>query len=213
MWYDWLMAEILLDLCCGAGGVSVGYSYAGFEVIGVDIEPQPNYPFQFIQADALNFDISKFRYVHVSPPCHAYTTLQKQNKREYPDLIGAFRDKLKRSGCVYVIENVVGAPLIDPVLLCGTMFPRLRVLRHRLFESNVPLLAPPHPKHPLVYTNDKRKAHYGRLDQNTSFVQVTGGGNATVANKADAMGIYWMTGRELNQAIPPAYTEWIGRQL
>lgn len=93
------------------------------------------------------------------------------------------------------------------------MFEGLRVLRHRLFESNVPLVAPPHGKHPLVFTHDKRKAHYGKLDQNTSYVQVTGGGNCTLANKRAAMGIDWMNGRELNEAIPPAYTSYVGWQL
>jgi DNA (cytosine-5)-methyltransferase 1 len=113
-----------------------------------------------------------------------------------------------------VIENVEGAPLHDPIVLCGTMFPGLRVIRHRLFESNV-LLEPPadHPRHPLVFTHDRRKGHFGMLDQDTAFVQVTGGGNATVANKLAAMGIDWMTGAEVNEAIPPAYTEHVGRQV
>jgi len=112
-----------------------------------------------------------------------------------------------------VIGNVQGAPLIDPVILCGTMFPGLRVIRHRLFESNVQLVAPEHRRHPLVFTHDKRKAHYGRLDQDTAYVQVTGGGNCSIANARAAMGIDWMTKAELNESIPPAYTELLGRQL
>ncbi|MFZ2718553.1 MAG: hypothetical protein WAZ12_02040 [Candidatus Absconditicoccaceae bacterium] len=116
-------------------------------------------------------------------------------------------------GIPYVIENVEGAPLLDPVALCGTMFRGLRVIRHRLFESNIGLTAPEHGKHPLVFTHDKRKAHYGKLDQDVSFVQVTGGGNCTVANAKSAMGIDWMNKAELNEAIPPAYTEFIGKQL
>jgi DNA (cytosine-5)-methyltransferase 1 len=209
----------LLDLFCGAGGASVGYHRAGFEVVGVDLHPQPNYPFEFIQADAIEFLRSEvwafqFDVVHASPPCQAHSDLQKQSKREYPDFIAPVREELRWACMPYVIENVEGAPLLDPITLCGTMFPGLRVLRHRLFESNLPLTAPPHPDgHPLVFTHDKRKAHYGKLDQATSFVQVTGGGNATVANKAAAMGIDWMNGRELNEAIPPAYTEYVGRQL
>ena len=124
------------------------------------------------------------------------------------------RSLLKATGLPYVIENVEGAPLVDPITLCGVSFPELRVIRHRLFESNVPLDAPVHKPHArLVFTHDKRKAHYGRLNQDESFVQVTGGGNCTVANKRDAMGIDWMTGAELNEAIPPAYTEFIGAQL
>lgn len=209
----------LLDTYCCAGGVAVGYARAGFEVLGVDKDPQPNYPFEFIQADALEF-LSATRFVrnsfdaiHASPPCQAFTDLQKQNKRTYPELIAPTRALLEEIDLPYVIENVEGAPLIDPIVLCGTMFPGLRVLRHRLFESNIPLESPPHGPHPLVFTHDKRKAHYGLLDQDTAFVQVTGGGNATVANKAAAMGIDWMTGHELNEAIPPAYTEHVGRQL
>jgi DNA (cytosine-5)-methyltransferase 1 len=109
-----------------------------------------------------------------------------------------------------VIENVEGAPLVNPTWLCGTQFPELRVIRHRGFESNVVIPSLPHGKHPLVFTHDKRKAHYGRLNQDTSFVQVTGGGNCTIANARDAMGIDWMTKDELNEAIPPAYTEYVG---
>lgn len=116
-------------------------------------------------------------------------------------------------GRPYVIENVDGAPMIEPSVLCGTMFPGLRVIRHRLFESSVRLTPPVHGAHPLVFTHDKRKAHHGKLDQNTAFVQVTGGGNATVENKRAAMGIDWMTGAELNEAIPPAYTRFIGEQF
>ena len=187
--------------------------------MGIDIEPQPNYPFKFIQGDALLYAADRsfltgFDVIHASPPCQAHSDLQKQSKLVYQDFIPDTRALLEASGLPYVIENVEGAPLIDPIMLCGTMFPSLRVIRHRLFESNIKLTVPQHPaKHPLVFTYDKRKAHYGKLDQNTSFVQVTGGGNCTVANKADAMGIGWMTGRELNEAIPPAYTEYIGRQL
>jgi DNA (cytosine-5)-methyltransferase 1 len=205
----------LLDLFCGAGGAAMGYHRAGFDVVGVDIDPQPRYPFEFHQADAMTWPLDGFAAIGASPPCQRYSDLARRNGNghEWPDYIPAVREALERSGLPWVIENVEGAPLRDPVVLCGTMFPGLRVIRHRLFESNMPLVAPPHPPHPLVFTHDKRKAHYGRLDQSTSFVQVTGGGNATVANKAAAMGIDWMTGAELNEAIPPAYTELIGQQL
>lgn len=200
----------------------------------MDIEPQPNYCGDlFIQEDVLKFlqtiaDRSPHIYpdgnpyerplqivaIHASPPCQAHSDLQKQSKISYPDFIEPVRTRLREIGLPYIIENVEGAPLLDPITLCGTMFPELRVLRHRLFESNLDLVAPPHPaKHPLVFTHDKRKAHYGKLDQNTSYVQVTGGGNCTVANKRDALGIDWMTGQELNQCIPPAYTEYLGAQL
>lgn len=208
----------LLDLFCCAGGAGMGYARAGFEVVGVDIKPQPNYPFRFLQGDFRDLapsHLDAFDAVHASPPCQRYSDLAKRNANghDHPDFIPETRAFLKASGLPYIIENVDGAPLIDPVVLCGTMFPALRVLRHRLFESNLPLTAPAHGKHPLVYTCDRRKAHFGRLDQNTAFVQVTGGGNCSKANAADAMGIDWMTKEELNQAIPPAFTEYLGRQL
>jgi DNA (cytosine-5)-methyltransferase 1 len=213
---------VLLDVCCGAGGAAEGYKRRGFRVIGIDKDPQPRYAGdEFIQADAIEFldrmlasDAYRlFAGAHASPPCQAHSDLQKQSKREYPDLIAPVRERLQTWGIPYVIENVEGAPLVDPAMLCGTMFPGLRVIRHRLFEANFHLQAPVHGKHPLVFTHDKRKAHYGQLDQDTSFVQVTGGGNATVANKAAAMGIGWMTGAELNEAIPPAYAEHVGQYL
>jgi DNA (cytosine-5)-methyltransferase 1 len=207
----------LLDICCCAGGASEGFHRAGWHVTGTDINQHRNYPFPFFQTDLRDLDprwiAANFDAAHASPPCQAHTDLQKQNKRFYLDLIPSARELLEASGLPYVIENVEGAPLRDPVTLCGTMFPGLRVIRHRLFETNWPLTAPPHGAHPLVFTHDNRKAHYGKLDQNTSFVQVTGGGNCTVANKRAAMGIDWMTGKELNEALPPAYTEWIGQQL
>lgn len=208
----------LLDLFSCAGGAAMGYHRAGFEVVGVDIDPQPNYPFTFIRADALSLTggfIAEFDAIHASPPCQSYSDLAKRNGNadEWPRLIEPVREILQASGLPYIIENVEGAPLIDPVVLCGTMFPGLRVLRHRLFESNFPLRAGVHGKHPLVFTHDKRKAHYGKLDQNTSFVQVTGGGNCSIANARDALGIDWMTKNELNESIPPAYTEFLGRQL
>lgn len=208
----------LLDLFCCAGGAGVGYSRAGFEVVGVDNKPQPNYPFAFIQADALKLDakfVTSFDALHASPPCQAYSDLAKRNGNghEWPRLIEPVRKMLIKSGLPYVIENVDGAPLLDPVILCGTMFPKLRVLRHRLFEANFLILVPPHNKHPRVHTFDKRKSHYGKTDDMLDFVQVTGGGNCTIAAARDAMGIDWMTKNELNEAIPPAYTEFIGNQL
>jgi DNA (cytosine-5)-methyltransferase 1 len=208
----------LLDLFCCAGGAGMGYSRAGFEVVGVDLSPQPNYPFEFIQADALALDDSffaKFDAIHASPPCQSYSDLAKRNRNahEWPRLIEPVREVLNSTGLPWIMENVEGAPMVDPIVLCGTMFRGLRVIRHRLFESNIALDAPPHGTHPLVFTHDKRKSHYGKLDQNTSFVQVTGGGNCTITNAKDAMGIDWMTKNELNEAIPPAYTQYLGKQL
>lgn len=121
----------LLDLFCCAGGASVGYGDAGFEIVGVDIDPQPHYPFKFIRADALTLDpdfIASFDAIHASPPCQAYSDLAKRNRNahQWPRLIEPIREILVRSGLPYVIENVDGAPLVNPVVLCGTMFPRLR---------------------------------------------------------------------------------------
>jgi DNA (cytosine-5)-methyltransferase 1 len=222
----------LLDLFCGAGGAAMGYSRAGFDVVGVDIKPQPHYPFEFFQADALDFlcqgffrrghywlpDAGDFDAIHASPPCQRYSDLAHRNGNadQWPDLIAPVRTALEISGLPWIIENVEGAPLFDPIVLCGVDFPELRVIRHRLFESNVEMFGirdHAHERHPLVYTRDKRKAHYGKLDERAAYVSVNGGGNCSVAAARDAMGIPWMTKAELNEAVPPAYTEWIGRQL
>ena len=216
----WVMGRKprILDLFCCAGGAGIGYSRAGFEVIGVDINPQPHYPLPFIQADALKLDrkfIALFDAIHASPPCQPYSDLLKRNgnRSKWPPLIEPVRELLQQSGLPFIIENVEGAPLLNPVVLCGTMFPELRVLRHRLFESNFPITVPPHGEHPLVHTLDKRKNHYGKTNEWKDFVQVTGGGNCTIAAASQAMGIDWMTKAEINEAIPPAYTFFIGKQL
>lgn len=208
----------LLDLFCCAGGASVGYSRAGFEVVGVDVAPQPNYPLEFIQADALRLDnkfLRTFDAIHASPPCQSYSDLAKRNGNAdaWPRLIDPVRDMLIQSGLPYVIENVEGAPLLNPVVLCGTMFKGLRVLRHRLFETNFLVLTPPHGRHPRCHTFDKRKSHYGKTDDMLDFVSVNGGGNCSVAAARDAMGIEWMNKNQLNEAIPPIYTQFIGEQL
>lgn len=230
---------VLLDVCCCAGGAARGYQRAGFRVVGIDIVAQPNYVGDsFVRADAIEaldalVAIKAAREggsgwqralrpavaaVHASPPCQAHSDLQKQSKRTYIDLIEPVRVRLRLLGVPYVIENVEGAPLLDPVRICGAnseVFPSLRVIRHRLFETNWPLVGVPCPaRHPLVFTYDKRKAHYGNLDQSTAYVQVTGGGNATKANKLAAMCIDWpMTSYEVNEAIPPLYTQHVGAQL
>ena len=208
----------LLDLFCCAGGAGVGYAQAGFEVVGVDIDPQPHYPLPFIRADAMELDpnfIATFDALHASPPCQSYSDLAKRNKNahEWPRLIEPVREMLIRSELPYIIENVEGAPLIHPVVLCGTMFNGLRVIRHRLFEANFAILTPPHGKHPICHTFDKRKGQYGKTNEMLDFVSVNGGGNCSVAAARDAMGIDWMTKNELNEAIPPAYTQLIGAQL
>lgn len=208
----------LLDLFCCAGGAGAGYAEAGFDVVGVDIKPQPRYPFPFIQADALALDpsfIATFDAVHASPPCQSYSDLAKRNGNAaaWPRLVEPVREMLKRSGLPYIIENVEGAPLVDAIVLCGTMFKGLRVLRHRLFEANFLIMTPPHGRHPICHTFDKRKAQYGKTDEMLDFVSVNGGGNCSVAAASDAMEIDWMTKNELNEAIPPVYTRFIGEQL
>lgn len=208
----------ILDLFCCAGGAGAGYAKAGFDVVGVDINPQPNYPFSFRQADALTLDpdfIASFDAIHASPPCQSYSDLAKRNGNAdaWPRLVEPVREMLVRSGLPYVIENVDGAPLLNAVVLCGTMFPGLRVLRHRLFEANFEIVPPPHKKHPKVHTFDRRKSHYGKTNEWKDFVQVTGGGNCTLAAAREAMGIDWMNKGEINESIPPAYTEFIGQEL
>lgn len=203
-----------LDLFCCAGGATRGLQLAGYHVTGVDIKPQKHYiGDRFIQADAMEVDLRGYDLIWASPPCQAHSDLQKQSKIIYADLIEPVRQMLITTGVPYIIENVEGAPLIKPIMLCGTMFEGLRVIRHRLFESNIPLRTPEHSRHPLVFTHDKRKAHYGKLNQDTSFVQVTGGGNCSVQNKRAAMGIQWMSGKELNEAIPPAYSRFLAEQI
>lgn len=197
----------------------MGYHRAGFDVVGVDIEPQPNYPFEFHQGDALEYlrqHGQGFDAIHASPPCQRYSVASKSHNGKadtHPDLVGPTRDALAETGAVWIIENVIGAPLVGAVVLCGTMFPGLRVLRHRQFESNCRLNVPGCKPHPLCYTVDKRKPHYGQLDEMTAFVMVNGGGNCSKVAAADAMGIGWMTKTEMNDAIPPAYTEFLGLQL
>lgn len=208
----------LLDLFCCAGGAGTGYNQAGFDVVGVDITHHKSYPFEFIKADALSLDIDfikSFDAVHASPPCQSYSDLAKRNANadKWPRLVEPVRDLLLSSGLPYIIENVEGAPLKDAIVLCGTMFPGLRVLRHRLFEVNFPVCVPKHGKHPKVHTFDRRKSHFGKTDEWVDFVQVTGGGNCTLAAARDAMGIGWMTKGEINEAIPPAYTKFIGEEL
>jgi DNA (cytosine-5)-methyltransferase 1 len=205
----------LLDLYCGAGGAAVGYHKAGFdEIVGVDIIPQKNYPFDFICADALNVDLDyqKFDLIHASPPCQRFSTASDKS-RHHPDLLRPTRTLLsQQTHCHYVIENVVGAPMVEPLILCGTLFGNLRVLRHRLFECSFDI---PQPQldcynHPKVYTTDSRRKDFGKLDEWKDYVSVYGGNHATLAACKDAMNIDWMNRKELSQAIPPDYTEFIG---
>lgn len=207
------MRPRLLDLFCGAGGAAMGYHRAGFEVVGVDINPQPHYPFEFVQVDALKFltyENDDFDAVHASPPCQSFTAYRRRGGGvgdRYLNLIPQTRHWLWVSGLPYVIENVPGAPLHNPVTLCGSSF-GLDVRRHRLFESNVPILAPPcdhswqTPRFPQATNRSNLR----------STVEI-GVWRIPLDVQRKAMGIEWMTLPELSEAIPPAYTEHIGRQL
>lgn len=201
----------LLDLFCGAGGAAVGYVRAGFEVIGVDIEPQPRYPFEIIRADALEFPLDGFDAVHASPPCQPYSRAMKHLSKHQPMLIDSMRARLA-GVTLWVIESVMGAPLpsqstIDGrhgVMLCGGSF-GLRVARHRLFEASIPLPSPGHrhPDSPMNPHNqagrDRMYAEFGRQDPEPIWLR--------------EMGVGWMSRYEGREAIPPAYTEWIGQRL
>lgn len=197
-----------LDLFCGAGGAARGLQMAGFHVTGVDIAPQPRYAGDvFIQADALTFPLEGYDLIWASPPCQAYSTLNNANRRDYPDLIEPVRSRLAGAGVPYIIENVVGAPLLNPIMLCGSMF-GLKVIRHRLFESNLLLFGQPHKCHSLP--SSRRIEAF----DHSSVWRVYGHEVGTVDQWSRAMGIEWMGSKyELAQAIPPAYSEFLGRQV
>lgn len=204
----------LLDLFCGAGGAAMGYSRAGFtEIVGVDIHPQPRYPFMFVLGDALDFVRSfgaGFDAIHASPPCQAYSITKSLRKRQHPDFVAATRRALVATSRPYVIENVIGSPLLVSLVLCGSMFPDLRVYRHRAFECNpLQVFTPATCNH--SFAMPASKGQYHRLDEQKFITCV--GHNFQASSGKIAMGIDWMTRDEMAQAIPPAYTEYIGRQL
>ena len=209
----------ILDLFCCAGGAGAGYRSAGFEVTGVDLFPQPRYPFAFLQMDALNLDprfVAGFDAIHASPPCQAHTSMGRMhNAKAHDDLIPATRAFLKRSGKPWVMENVVGAPLDNPITLCGTMFGLgaggLELRRHRLFEASFHIDAPP-----CRHGGEGTIGIYGGHVRNRSRREGSMDRGVPDPANADgqiAMGIDWMTLGELSQAIPPAYTRFIGSQL
>jgi DNA (cytosine-5)-methyltransferase 1 len=192
----------------------MGYHRAGFDVVGVDINPQPNYPFEFHQADAMMFPLDGYDVIHASPPCQRYLNLGAVNRKlgrdyDHPDLVADIRQRIHWSP--YVIENVEGSPLHDPVRLCGTAF-GLPLRRHRLFESNLPITGTPcaHKRftEPKYWTGWRPNGEH-RL---STVVQVYGKSGGREHWPA-AMGIDWMTPAELIEAIPPAYTQHIGQQL
>jgi DNA (cytosine-5)-methyltransferase 1 len=208
---------LLLDLYSKAGGAAMGYHRAGFRVIGVDIEPQPRYPFDFIQGDALTVGAELLATlpvaaVHASPPCQRHTKSTKRWGAEvvngHPDLVEPTRALLNATGLPYVMENTEGAPLVDPVKLCGSMFPETRRLRrHRLFECHG--FRPPQP--PCAHAGQGYVVGVYGHSGGRSVRDGLSFGTAPVWRAA--MGIDWMTRDELAQAIPPTYTEWIGQHL
>jgi DNA (cytosine-5)-methyltransferase 1 len=209
----------LLDLFCGAGGAAMGYHRAGFEVVGVDIKPQPHYPFEFIQADAMTYPLDGFDVIHASPPCqfasaasNVWNGRRAKPSERHPNLIGPTRARLVQAGAPYVIENVERAKrwLVNPIVLCGSMF-ETRVYRHRLFECHPPIYFPPLAcNHSFAMPASKGAYHV--LDDAHPFITAVGH-NFSAKSGRRAMQIDWMTRDEMAQAIPPAYTEWIGRQL
>lgn len=201
----------LLDLYCGAGGAAVGYYRAGFKIVGVDINPQPNYPFHFVQADAVEFCREyghEFDVIHASPPCQKYSRTKSLHSSVYPDLIAPTREAIRITGKPYVMENVIGAPLIDSIILDGVMF-GLKVVRKRKFESSVLIMKPG--------KRQKIGSVGGKNCTKKTFngYYIVGGHQWGALNEwGDAMGIDWMTTKdEMAESIPPAYTEFIGREI
>lgn len=215
---------LLVDVFCCAGGAGKGYHDAGFDVVGVDIEPQPNYPFDFIQADALGFlgqltaggdfeqvELANVAAIHASPPCQGYTTMNNRHGSDSPLLIGYVRDLLAATGKPYVIENVLGAKreMRSPVQLTGAQFGK-RIHRPRLFETNWMLMSPPR-----ATRHRDTVAVYGKNDGRRLWTRADGS-DLMVASLEEAraeMGMPWATWDELREAIPPVYTEFIGGQL
>jgi DNA (cytosine-5)-methyltransferase 1 len=195
----------LLDLFCCQGGASAGYVSAGFDVVGVDIDVQPRYPYEFVQGDAVAFlreHGAEFDAVHASPPCQGYSNAQRIQGREHPLLIEVVRELLEPMGVPYVIENVVGAPLKSPIELCGAMF-GLRTYRHRIFESNITLIPPVHPGH------DQKQVKMGRPVREGEFYQAVGNFSNVSYARAD-MGVPWMNRDGIRECIPPAYAHFVG---
>jgi DNA (cytosine-5)-methyltransferase 1 len=210
----------LLDLFCGVGGAGMGYHRAGFDVTGVDIKPQKRYPFRFIQADALEYCRDhghEYDAIHASPPCQAFSAMKSlHNAKKHEDLVTPLRPILEAVGKPYVMENVPGAPLVNPVIMCGSMFAlrsdRGYLQRHRLFEINVLgdgsrdlffLLPPCHHKGLAIGVYGHGQA--GHLGQKMR--------TAKAAEARQLMGMDWSHRDGMSQAIPPAYTEFIGKQL
>ena len=205
----------VLDLFCGAGGAAMGLhrAWQDAEIVGVDIEPQPRYPFTFFLGDAVTHPLDGFDFIWASPPCQSYSALKGLVSKKYPALVGVIRERLQGAGVPWIIENVVGADLKNPVQLCGSMF-GLGVWRHRRFEMSHPPLMIPACNHALVPEpidvtgtggpfNGVRKAPGGGVSRKPK----------NLAHAREVMGIDWMRRPELSEAIPPAYSEYLAKQL
>lgn len=201
----------LLDLYCCGGGAGYGYEMAGFEVTGVDIQKQPKHRGLFIQSDAITYlleNYEKYDVIHASPPCQEYSMSSKQFRlkgKKYSDLIHVTREALLTTGKPYIIENVPGSPLINPITLCGSMF-GMETYRHRLFESNLPIYSPIHPEH------THKNAKMGRAAKPGEFIQYVGHFSG-VKKVQEMTGLFWLGQYELAQSIPPQYTEYLGKQI
>ena len=205
----------LLDLYCGAGGASTGYGLAGFEVTGIDIKHGKRYPYKYIKGDVLTYledldFLRSFDVIHASPPCQTHSITQHLRNAQGKstskvDLIPQTRAALIASGKPYIIENVPGSPLIDPVLLCGSAF-GLKVRRHRLFESNIKLMG-------TVCLHKEQGRPVGVYGSLKDDIPKGGKTANTIEEALEAMGITNMIWSELVEAIPPAYTYWLGKQL
>lgn len=198
---------ILLDLFCGAGGASAGYHRAGFDIIGVDIKPQPRYPFEFVHGDVFDFEWTAFgaAAIHASPPCQDHSRSHKPRQHGTGWMLAVTRNMLEQDRLPWVIENVPGAPMRADLKLCGCMFGLPNLKRERWFETS-------------WHAFDLRQP----CEHSEPVISVTGNGAGTshgrhghigFADWRRAMGIDWMTGLELAQAIPPAYTEYLGALL
>lgn len=214
----------VLDLFCCQGGAGAGYAKAGFEVVGVDATKQPRYPFAFHLADALTYPLDGFDVIHASPPCQAYSITKHSHSKEHPDLLVEVRERLQAWGGPYVIENVPGAPLLNPVELCGAAFgltttdddgSHLVLRRHRLFESNLLLMAPSCACAEYRQRGYKVAGVYGGGSPDRHHAETVrhGGYTPSRQRRAELIGCDWMTLHGLSQAIPPAYTAFIGEQL
>ena len=189
----------------------MGYARAGFEVVGVDIDPQPRYPFEFHQADALTFPLDGFDAIHASPPCQHYSTATRDASK-HPDLYAPTRDRLVASGLPYVIENVIGAPYSHGIVLCGSMFGLEAdgewLQRHRNFELSWFEFQPEH-----RHRTDRRPVTITGQAYVSETREYSHSRQTTFAIAQRLMGIDWMTRDEMKEAIPPAYTEWLGQRL